>query len=84
MSLFGLEAENVILDFLWLCDCLGFYRGFGGFVCFLRKDFLKKISHLAFKLYLGNQSSQFEIADKFSFDMLCLSFWKRSADECIM
>ena len=27
MSLFGLEAENVILDFLWLCDCLGFYRG---------------------------------------------------------
>ena len=27
MSLFGLEAENVILDFLWLCDSLGFYRG---------------------------------------------------------
>lgn len=84
MSLFGLEAENVILDFLWLCDCLGFYRGLEDLFVFQGKISWKKSSHLAFKLYLRNQSSQFEIADKFSFDMLCLSFWKRSADNCIM
>ena len=49
MSLFGLEAENVMLVFLWLCDCLGFYRGLESLFVFQRR-FAEKIFSFGFQI----------------------------------